>query len=167
MSKPITNPVRSLALAPSARGFGFAVPEGESKLVDWGVKPATGDKNSHCLAEVEKLILFYCPAVLVLEDATSCRRAARIQKLNTQLVELAKQHTIKVKLLTRAKVRGVFFADGEGTKQALAELLAERFPEQLKRRLPPKRRLWDSEAHNMGIFDAVALGLALRLPKQR
>lgn len=166
MSKSTPNQIRSLSVAPSSRGFGFAVLEGESRLVDWGVKSATGDKNSHCLAEVEKLIIFYRPAVLVLEEATSTRRSPRVQELNTQLLDLAKQHTIKVKLLSRAKVRGAFFADGEGTKEALAALLAECFPEELTPRLPPKRRLWMSEAHAMGIFDAVALGLALRLPKQ-
>ena len=167
MSKSTTNQLRSLAVAPSTRGFGFAVLEGESKLVDWGVKPATGDKNSHCLAKVEKLFTLYRPAVLVLEDPKSSPRSARIHELNIQLVELAKQNSIRVKLLTRAKVRGAFFADGEGTKEALAALLAERFPEELAHRLPPKRRLWNSEAHAMGIFDAVALGLARGLPKQR
>ena len=37
---------RILAIAPSSRGFGFAVLEGQEKLVDWGVKSIKGDKNT-------------------------------------------------------------------------------------------------------------------------
>ena len=75
---------------------------------------------------------------------------------------LAKQHKVNVKLLTRAKVRRAFLADGEGTKHALAVLLAARFPKELQTRLPPKRRPWMSEDYRMGIFDAVALAVAFQ-----
>ena len=153
--------IRCLAIAPSTRGFGFAVLEGE-KLVDWGVKPVTGNKNARSLAKAEELLALYQPALLVLEDAESTRRSRRIRKLHTQLVALAKQHKVKVKVLTRAKVRATFFAEGEGTKHALATILAERFTEELQFRLPPKRRAWTSEACGMGIFDAVALAIAAR-----
>lgn len=160
MSKFTSHNHRRLAVAPSTRGFGFAVLEGD-KLVDWGVKSISQSKNSGTLAKVTELLCLYHPALLVLEDAESTRRSARIRKLHTKLMTLAKQRKVKVKLLTRAKVRGAFFADGEGTKQALAALLAERYPEELKFRLPPKRRPWMSEDYRMGIFDAVALALAV------
>jgi hypothetical protein len=52
---------RILAIAPSTRGFGFAVLEGEASLVDWGVKTAKGDKNKQSLAKVEKLAYLSCP----------------------------------------------------------------------------------------------------------
>ena len=59
----------------------------------------------------------------------------------------------------------MFFADGEGTKHALAEILAKRFPEELATRLPPKRRPWTSEDYRMDILDAVALVLVFRQRK--
>ncbi len=62
-------------------------------------------------------------------------------------------------LFSHEHVRQVFFADGQGTKHALAEILAKRFPEELGSRLPPKRRAWMSEDSRMDIFDAVALAL--------
>jgi hypothetical protein len=65
-------------------------------------------------------------------------------------------------LFSRQQVRRVFFADGQGTKHALAEILAKRFPEELGFRLPPKRRPWMSEDYRMDLFDAVALALMLR-----
>ncbi|MGH7993063.1 MAG: hypothetical protein ACREDQ_06080 [Limisphaerales bacterium] len=45
----------------------------------------------------------------------------------------------------------------KGTKQALAERLALKFPVELGSRLPPKRRAWMSEDPRMDIFDAVGL----------
>lgn len=126
------------------------------------MKPVTGNKNARSIAKAEELLALYHPTQLALEDPESTRRAPRIRKLHTQLVALAKQHKLKVKVLTRAKVRGTFFADGEGTKHALATILAERFTEELQFRLPAKRRAWTSEASGMGIFDAVALAIAAR-----
>jgi hypothetical protein len=55
----------------------------------------------------------------------------------------------------------IYFADGRGTKHALAEIIAKKFPDELSSRLPPKRKPWVSEYYQMDIFDAVVLGLAL------
>lgn len=158
---------RILAIAPSTKGFGFAVLEGGAKLVDWGVKSASGNKNVQSLAKVEELLAHYQPTVLVLENpaAPDTHRSSRIRMLTARLVVLAERREVKVKLLTRTRVRQAFFADGEGTKQAVAQILAKRFPEELGSRLPPKRRPWMSQDYRMDIFDAVALALALQLPK--
>jgi Holliday junction resolvasome RuvABC endonuclease subunit len=159
---------RILAIAPSSRGFGFAVLEGQEKLVDWGVKSIKGDKNTGSIARVEELIAHYQPGVIVFEDhlAKQSRRSARIRALSKRIIALAKSRNVTVALLSREQVRRVFFADGQGTKYALAEILAARFPDELGRRLPPKRRPWMSEDYRMNIFDAVALALALRLRKR-
>ena len=69
--------------------------------------------------------------------------------------------------LGREQVRRVFFANGQGTKHALAEILAKRFPEELGFRLPPKRRPWMSEDYRMDIFDAVALALIFFYSKKK
>lgn len=76
---------------------------------------------------------------------------------------MAASCNVSVVVFSRQQVRQVFFADGgEGTKHALAEKMAKRFPEELGFRLPPKRRAWESEDSRMDIFDAVALALAWR-----
>jgi hypothetical protein len=64
-----------------------------------------------------------------------------------------------VALFSQKQVRRVFLGDAGGTKHALAEVIAERFPEELGLHLPPKRRPWMNEDSRMGIFDAVALAL--------
>jgi RNase H-fold protein (predicted Holliday junction resolvase) len=156
---------RILAIALSTRGFGFAVLEGQETLVDWGVKTVKGDKNIQSLARVKELIVHYQPGVLVLEDASAkgSRRSPRIRKLCQQIIKLAEAHKIIVKLFSRDQVMKTFITDGQGTKHALAEILAKQFPEELGSRLPPKRKPWMSEDSRMGIFDAVALVLILRL----
>ena len=158
--------LRLLAIAPSSRGFGFVVMEGEDSLVNWGVKEAKGDKNIISLAKVEALIAQYQPDMLVLHDMTDARRAARIKELNQDLLALAATRKLKVKLISDQQVKRVFFADGEGTKHTRAEIIAARFPDQLSFLLPPKRRTWESEDGRMCMFDAVALALVYRHQKK-
>jgi hypothetical protein len=80
---------------------------------------------------------------------------------------LASKENVEVILFSHKQIRNAFFADGEGTKQALAEIVAKRFPEELAHQLPTKRRDWESENPRMGIFDAVALALTFRLRQFR
>ncbi len=164
--KNIQKQFRILAIAPSARGFGYAVLEGEGTLVDWAVKSVKGDKNRRCLVKVKKLLTHYQPDLLVLEDPTN-RRSIRIRDLNSLITNTAAQHQVKVRLITRERVYRAFALGEQGTKHALAEIIAQRFPQELGGRLPSKRRLWMSEDYRMGIFDAVALGLAAVLLKQQ
>jgi Holliday junction resolvasome RuvABC endonuclease subunit len=156
---------RILAIAPSTRGFGFAVLEGQESLVDWGVKTVNTDKNSQSLTKVKEMITHYQPGALVLEDASAkgSRRSPRIRKLSRQIIKMAATRKVSVKLFSRDQVMKTFITDGQGTKHALAEIIAKRFPEELGSRLPPKRKPWMSEDSRMNIFDAVALVLILRL----
>jgi hypothetical protein len=163
MNKIIPKHLRILAITPSTRGFGYAVLEGHKELVDWGVKSVEGDKNAGAIEKAEEMIFHYNPQVLVLEDTAikGSRRAARIQAITKRLVALAEGHNIKVALFSQKQVRRIFFADEYGTKHALAEIIAKRYPEELGFRLPPKRRPWMSEDSRMDIFEAVALALML------
>jgi Holliday junction resolvasome RuvABC endonuclease subunit len=162
MNKSLPQYPRILAIAPSTRGFGYAVIEGHKLLVDWGVRSVEGDKNSGSIKKAEEMIALYNPQVMVLEDtaAKESRRSPRIQALTKRLVAVAESHTIKVALFSQKQVRRVIVGEAEGTKHDLAKSIAERFPEELGFRLPPKRRDWMSEDYRMGIFDAVALALA-------
>ena len=130
-------------------------------LVHWGVKSVKGDKNAGAIEKVEDMIARYNPQVMVLEDTATkgSHRAPRIQALTKRLVAVAERRTIKVVLFSQRQIRRVFFGDEPGTKHALAETIAGRFPEELGFRLPPKRLDWKSEDSRMPIFDAVALAL--------
>jgi hypothetical protein len=47
----------------------------------------------------------------------------------------------------------------ESNKYEVALALAKQFPA-LASRLPPKRKIWQSEDYRMGIFDAATVGVA-------
>ncbi len=151
--------VRILAIAPLSRGLGYAVMESAHRLVACGNKAVLRDKNVGSLAWVEKFIMFYQPDVLVLPDvhAGDTRRAARIKILHRKIVSSANNHQIKVRLISVTQVRGKLLGDAKGTKFAVAQTLAAKFPVELGSRLPPKRRPWMSEDPRMDIFDAVGL----------
>lgn len=153
--------IRILAIAPSTRGFGFAVVEGQETLVDWGVKSIKGDKNNGSVTKIEELIAHYQSGVLVLPDYSTkhSRRSARIRELSQRIIAMASSRNVRVALFSREQVKRVFLANGQGTKHALAEILAKRFPGELGFRLPSKRRPWMSEDYRMDIFDAVSLAL--------
>jgi Holliday junction resolvasome RuvABC endonuclease subunit len=165
MSHARTKHTRILGIAPSSRGFGFAVLEGQETLADWGTKYVKGDKNSQSLANVKELIALYQPNVIALEDtsAKNSRRAPRIRALTKRIIALASSRNVKVALFSHKRIRAAFFTNGPGTKHSLAEILAKRFPEQLSFRVPPRRRPWMSEDSRMNVFDAVALTQILQV----
>jgi len=160
---------RILGIAPSTRGFGFALIEGLNTLADWGVRSIKGDKNAGVVAKVDVFITHYAPDVIALEDTAvkPARRSLRIRALTKRIARLAKHRKVIVASFSRKQIRQGFFADGQGTKHALAEILAKRFPDELGFRLPPKRRPWMSEDSRMDIFEALGLALMVRKTKRQ
>ena len=79
--------VRILAIAPTARGFGYVVMEGPRRLVTFSNKSILQNKNERTLVWVEKFIRRYEPAVLVLPavNAADTRRAKRIKPVPVTL----------------------------------------------------------------------------------
>lgn len=157
----ITQFSTSLSVAPSTRGFGFAVFEGHSTLVDWRVKTVKGNKNEQTLIKLKALISQYQPAVLIIQNYTAngSRRSPRIQELGRSMVALAAEQRISVTSISEGELRKVFFGNRKGTKFEIAKILADRFPEELATRLPRQRKPWMSQEYRMDIFDAVALNV--------
>jgi Holliday junction resolvasome RuvABC endonuclease subunit len=165
----ISKPSRILAVSLSSRGFGFAVMEGNDRLIDYGNKVVRPDKNVHSLTQIEKMITRCQPDALVLHDVTAKRshRSGRIKELHRTVVALAQRRTLTVKAIPAMEVRRRLLGDATETKHELAALLAKRFPDELASRLPPKRKLWTSEDARMDIFDAVALAAVFWMMRKR
>jgi hypothetical protein len=148
------------AIYPQSRGFAFVLFEGWLAPVDWGVHEARGaDKNARCLRAVASLLALHTPDVIVLQDmsARGTGRALRIQKLNSDIAELAERRGIVVRMYSRAELRESFaYHYGAMTKQRIAETIAKHIPA-LNLYLPPPRKPWMSEHARMGIFEAAAL----------
>ena len=165
MKKAYFKNTRILAITPSTRGIGFAMLEGHNKLLDWGVKGGKGDKNKVSIAHVKNLIDRERSEVIVLQEMKDVRRAPRIKALNRQIIAVAKMSKVHLELFSDKQVKRKLLAENEGTRHALAEAVAKRFPSELGLSLPPKRKPWKSEDPRIDFFYAVALALTLRLKK--
>src|SRR5437870_703858 len=110
---------RVLAIDPSTRGFGFAVIENSDRLIDWGVKEVHRGKNSKSLALIKKLIEYYEPDLVVVEDCTArgSRRRRRIKYLIRSILTLCSKIRIRTRLVPRLRVRKMF---GVSNKDAVA-----------------------------------------------
>lgn len=155
---------RILGIAPSPAGVGVAVIEGVNSLVGWDMKRVREAVNRECMVKVKKVIDYYQPQVIVMENGSG--RSSRHHALIKRIAALAGKRGIRMVVLSRKQVRGVFFAEGLGSKDALAEILAQSLPEELGARLPQKRGTSTSEDHRMAMFEAVALAVAFRPYRQ-
>src|SRR6266478_5960595 len=160
MSNAYTKDICVLAIDPSTRGFGFAVLEGQNRLIDWGVKETKVDKKRRSLKLIEDLIDRYQPSVIVVEDydGKGSRRCTRIQGLINDISKLASKKKVRVKSFSRIKVKQAFSESGASNKYDIATAIAGRFPE-LAPRLPRFRKPWMSEDYRMSIFDAVGFAI--------
>jgi Holliday junction resolvasome RuvABC endonuclease subunit len=160
MNQTTSKHIRILAIAPSARGFGYCAME-DREMLERGYKGAKGNKNLQAVAKIQRLMKQFLPEVLVLPDvnAKGCRRAPRIKALHRNIVELAETEKCKVALISGKSLRNSLLGKAKGTKHEMAEMVARRFPE-LAAKLPPRRRAWDSENGRMDLFDAVGLAMA-------
>lgn len=157
----MTVPPRVLAIDPSPRGFGYAVLEGRTRLVDWGLVHVRADKNAESLRRLAALARLYSPQTLVLEDcaAADCRRRARARALIIDMAAYADRAGLRVHALPWSTVRQAIGASHRASKEAIAATIASVFPE-VRDRLPPHRKTWMSEDPRMSLFDAIALCLA-------
>jgi len=151
-----------LALAPVSRGFGLFVIDMEGKAIDWRVREIRDAKhrNARCQAAADQLLSEFRPTTLVIEDhrAPGSRRHPRIQELLDLFAELGVGNNISVARYGLRDVRAALGLPPRANKHKIAVAVAKRFPA-LERRLPKPKRIWETEAHSMAMFQAGALAL--------
>jgi len=152
------NSKRVLAIAPKPRGFGFAILESPTTLIDWGVKATRQQKEATTLAKVAELIRHYQPEVFVFEDCRKSRRCPRVRRLLDHICNLAIHKSVRPRSVPASRVRKVFLSFHARTKHEIAQVIAQQLPD-LAPRLPRYRKPWMSEDYRMAIFDAAALAL--------
>jgi|SRR5665213_2204627 len=160
MNQTVSKQTRILAVALTARGFGYCVMENQV-ILECGNKGVKGNKNLQSVSKIEKLMKQFLPNALVLQDVSGAnsRRAPRIKALHQQVIGLAAKQKCRVVLFTGEKLRITLLGDIKGTKHQMAEFLVQKYPAELTNKLPPKRRFWKNEDGRMDIFDAVALAV--------
>jgi len=164
MNKP-ANPKRVRALDVRPRSFGYAVFEGPTLLLDWGVQSFRHGRNAVRIPLATKIAALFedfRPAVVVAKEPPSRKKVnrARTGKVLELVRHKASLRGIRTRVFQAARREQAFWRRGtpdEAPDRATA--LAERFAE-LRPVLPPKRKPWESEDYRMSIFDAAALGVA-------
>jgi hypothetical protein len=150
----------ALAIDPASRGFGYALFEGPSKPLDWGVTSIRFQKNKRSLERIKKIIKYYQPEVIILEEcnALGSSRCRRIEKLIDRVNDFATLQGIPIKKYSRSRIQEVFGMFEMRTKYEIAQKICEWLPE-LQPKIPGERKPWMSEDERMNIFDAVSLVL--------
>lgn len=149
-----------LALAPSARGFGFIAFQDERTPLDWGVKEARRGTRDDCFLKMRVLIHVMGPGDLVVEAAhdPASRRSRRARDLIDRIGRFAEDQGVRLRPYRRRDVDRVFRPLGAVNKDEIASAVAKLIPE-LAPRQPKRRRIWESEHYGMAIFEAAALAL--------
>jgi len=157
------NEKRILAIDLRSRSFGFAVFEGSTRLLDWGVRSFRQGINVVKIPASEKLAglmdEFSPSAIVVRKGFVENRKKVGMRQA---LVMQAEKHRIPVRLLSRCVVKNAFVGSNRN-KYVIAAALAKQLPE-LAPKLPSVRKIWKSEDYRMSIFDAAALGVAYFSP---
>jgi hypothetical protein len=151
---------RILALDIRPRRFGFVVLEEPNQFVDWGVRRFPRGAHAVKVPPRKKLAGILdevSPAVLVLSDRVL---AASMKKYPMVAIaqDEARRRNITIRAIQRVAVKHTFPGQNRN-KDEIASAITKQFPE-LAMRLPPKRKLWQSEDHRMSIFVAAGLGIA-------
>jgi len=147
-----------LTLYPNGIGMGFVICENPQELITYGMlkaKPLTKQKHLQIL---QNYLYYYNPSLVIIRDCETENKniSGRTRSLIKSLVTEAKTHDIKIHYYSRDDIKKTFIAFGNTTKHGINSTLVKWYPE-LKYRLPKKRRNFDSEHYQSGVFDAFSL----------
>jgi hypothetical protein len=155
---------RLLALEVRSRKIGFAVFEGPSRLLDWGVRSCshhpTRTLHEVVAKRVRPLLFHYRPFAVVMrrESQYSSKTAVRLRVSVSAIRREANRSGVEIRLV-KAKTRNQFFVQLRcERKHQVAQLVGDLF-EELSWSVQPQRKAWHSESYHTVIFDAAATGL--------
>jgi predicted DNA-binding WGR domain protein len=157
-------PERLLALEIRTSRLGFAVFEGPTRLLDWGVR-SFGEQSERLRStisdRISTLLAFHKPVAVVVRhrESYSELQNKRFSVIISAIREEAKRNSTKFYAVTTRQVRDCFASNGRITKHDTATSIAKLF-EELSWKLPHRRKFYQSEAPVMAVFDAVANGIA-------
>jgi hypothetical protein len=148
-----------LAIDLHPRHFGYVVVRSPDKLLDWGVRSHRREGTSAGVLirrRLRQLLELWRPSVVVLREPLRIRTLnPQRNRLLKQIMMAAKYQCARVQIL---KKRPTDRAE-RLTKYERALAVIKRFPV-LTRKLPPKRKAWESEHYRMSMFAAATLAMA-------
>jgi hypothetical protein len=156
-------PKRLLALDVRLSKLGFAVFEGPTSLLDWGVRSfekGTKSLMSSLSERLRVLFSFYEPSVVVIRSRNYHLRSHKCisAKIMAVIKSESRHHSKRLTIVTAKQVRSAFSKNGEIYKHDIAFQIANQFQE-LSWKLPRRRKAYQSELAAMLVFDAAATGM--------
>lgn len=155
-----TNSGRHIAVDVHPHNFGFVVLE-NLRVLDCGTRRCDRTQSSDCLGQrFQRILRAYTPSVVVMRlyrrsrPARGTGRPALIDTIRAVAVE----SRVEVVGLQSHEIQNFFLSRNARTKHERAQAVALLLPE-LAWKLPPQRKLWQSEHYRMSIFDAAAVAL--------
>ena len=148
-----TQQTRILALDVHPRSFGYVVMESPGKLLDWGVRRSYQKTKSYpevlVGGRLRPLLKIWKPGAVVTRVGD--RRNKDVQALLRHI----KKEAGATSFIPMTGTRDYY--PGRGKYQRAVEM-ASRFPE-IGWKLPPKRKLGDSEHYLISMFEALAIAV--------
>jgi Holliday junction resolvasome RuvABC endonuclease subunit len=157
---PIT-PTKILAIDPGTKELGVASLAGD-RLEFYGVKTFKQRQPPHVLlasiaSYITTLLVEYQPTLLAIEQTYRIQRESALLNIAAlEIKQTARQRGLPVYEYAPVQVRQQIGPAGKGTKAAVAQVLAARYPELAHLLRQPTR--WEA-LYRAHIFDAVAVGL--------
>jgi Holliday junction resolvasome RuvABC endonuclease subunit len=160
---PDSNEIRIVAIAIRSQRLGFAVLEGALGLLDWRTIHYQHNSASRIHAattKVASLLELCAPSAVVVEQPrlTNAPNAPNVTALHRSIERMATVHVTTMAVIARKHVRETFRDFRAKSKDDIAAVLVQMFPE-LRPKLPPKRKIWKGEHPIMPIFDAIAIAV--------
>jgi hypothetical protein len=139
--------------------LGYVVLDGTARLVDWDI--TRFQSGAGHVDRVRRLVSFFQPSVVVLRtiEKGSWRVRPGLRRIVRSIDRRLHSAGVPIAHIRDAKVKSTFRQRAAATKEEIARLIADCFPE-LAWQLPPRRKPWQPENRRISIFDAAALGLA-------
>lgn len=154
--------IRILALVVHRSKIGYAVLEGSSRLLDWGVLSCKKAETFRRVPVPQRLIslLSFCQPLSVALKLVKARgrNTERVQTFAAAIQEECKKRSIRLFRVKASTVQRFFAAHSCKTRIQIAHVLGEWFSE-LAWHVPPKRKPWQSDSHHIPVFEAVAVGV--------
>jgi hypothetical protein len=138
--------------------------EGSRRLLECGAKQYRANDGDLVLAlqkRINPLFVLFAPSVVVVKELSRAQEESRVKTVITVIRQAAAKRSIQLVFIRAWEVQNLFGQPGRHTRHAVASRIALLFPE-LAWKLPPARKPWQSEPHNLAVFDALALALAYR-----
>lgn len=148
---------RMLSVYPTSKGFGYLILENTENIIHWGVVNHKEDKilEKRYLSLLDK---YSVDRVITEKFNSNTKRKFRAVNRAMAFRSYARQRKLKVSSYSTQKVDLAFGVFGAYTKDSRASAVASVL-KPLARILPDKRKIYESENHNMAIFDCGVLAL--------